>query len=92
MSKGCVDIAFTTAYFDFYDYDKPIKTYLSSSDNLYFIENYTSWTQFMVQTNNAKTSDNRFMSDNTDSLTFYSTKNKAQRTGNPNSFQGSPIV
>ena len=83
MSKGYVNITFTTVYFNFDDYDKPIKSIFQAQIIYTLLKNYTSWMQLMVETNNNKTSDNRFVSDTTDSLTFYSTKNKAQRTGNP---------
>ena len=92
MNEGFIDIAYTNAYFDFDDYDMPIKTYLSSSDNLYFVNNQLSWMQFLVQTNRAETSDNRLISSSSDSRLFYSIKNKVQRMANSNSFLNSPVA
>ena len=92
MNEGFIDIAYTNAYFDFDDYDMPIKTYLSSSDNLYFVNNQLSWMQFLVQTNRAETSDNRLISSSSDSRLFYSIKNKVQRMANSNSFLNNPVA
>ena len=92
MNEGFIDVVYTNAYFDFDDYDQPIKTYLSSSDNLYFVSNYVSWMQFLVQTNKAETSDNRFVSDASESTSFYAVKDKVQRIANVDGFLSDPVA
>ena len=83
LESGYVDIALINAYFDFNDYDKPIKTYLSSTEFL-FLRTNDECQQFqaLIQQNEVLTSDGRLYGEPFKSENFYSVTDKVYKTLN----------
>ena len=74
-------MALVNTYFDFDDYDNPIKTYLTSLENLFMTnDGKTRWFEAFIQENEAYTSDGIFYQESYEKTKFYSVHNTAFRT------------
>ena len=82
IQTGYINIAITRSYFDFDDYENPIKTFLSKSDNHFMLLNATNWAEYLVQENTAMRSDNVFYSEPYNETTFYDIGTKNIKTVN----------
>ena len=58
INNGYINVAVIRSYFDFDDYENPVKTFLSESENHFMLENTTTWIEYFVQENTAMRSDN----------------------------------
>ena len=78
IRDGYIDIALLNAYFDFDEYEDPIKTYLSTTENLFLTNDGTArWFEAMIQENEAHTSDGRLYNEPFKKTKFYSVTNRA---------------
>ena len=71
ITSGFINTAITRSYFDFDDYDAPVKTFLSEADNHFLVPNLTTWIEYFVQENTALTSDNILFSEPFTESKFY---------------------
>ena len=77
INSGYVEISFVNSYFDFNDYDTPVKKYLSSTNNLFMTNDGTTrWFEALVKQNEALTSDGIFYGEPFKSQKFYSVMQK----------------
>ena len=60
INSGYIDIALLNTYFDFDDYENPIKIYLEANEILFLHTNIANQFQGFVQHNSALISDNLF--------------------------------
>ena len=72
----------TRSYFDFDDFENPVKTFLSDSDNHYLLPNATTWVEYFLQENTALTSDNLFYSEPFKETKFYDIATEKVKTIN----------
>ena len=79
---GFVNTAMTRSYFDFDDFENPVKTFLSDSDNHYLLPNATTWVEYFLQENTALTSDNLFYSEPFKETKFYDIATEKVKTIN----------
>ena len=76
IHSGYIDISLVNSYFDFDDYETPIKRYLSSTNNLFLTnDNNTQWFDSFLKQNEALTSDGRFYGEPFKSKKFYAITN-----------------
>ena len=60
VNNGYLDIALINSYFDFDDYENPIKTYLGSTELMFMSEDLTQQFEALIQHNTVLDSDNLF--------------------------------
>ena len=73
INSGYVEISLVNSYFDFDDYDTPIKKYLTSTNNLFMTNgDITRWFSAFIKQNEALTSDGLLYSEPYKSHKFYS--------------------
>ena len=73
INSGYIEISLVNSYFDFDDYDTPIKKYLSSTNNLFMTNDGTTrWFEALLKLNEAQTSDGIFYNEAFKSRKFYS--------------------
>ena len=76
VHSGYIDISLVNSYFDFDDYETPIKRYLSSTNNMFLTnDNNTQWFEAFLKQNEALTSDGRIYGESFESKKFYSITN-----------------
>ena len=61
LNTHSISIQMISAYFDFNDYSKPIKTSLQDANIIYLNPNYSTFTRYGVYLNEVSTNDNLFM-------------------------------
>ena len=71
INLGFINSAIIRSYFDFDDYENPVKTFLKEADNHYMVPNFTTWIEYFVQENTALTSDNILFSEPFKESKFY---------------------
>ena len=59
ITTGFINVPITISYFDFDNYESPVKTILSEPDDHYLLPNTTTWVECFLRENTALTSDNR---------------------------------
>ena len=79
---GYINTAITRSYFDFDDYENPVKTFLSESDNHFMVLNTTTWVEYLVQENTALKSDNLLYNEQFKETIFYDVSTKNIKTIN----------
>ena len=90
--SGFVDVAYLNAYFDFDDYDSPIKPVLSSSNNIFMTaDNNTQWFETTIQENQAYTSDKRLYGEQFNKNIFYSISEKTHQSIHADSTYGALV-
>ena len=73
VNSGYIDIALVNSYFDFDDYENPIKKYLSSTNNMFMTnDGNTQWFEGLIKENEAFTSDGWIYNEPFESQKFYS--------------------
>ena len=77
-----MNIATVSAYFDFDDYETPIKTFMNDYDILSLSNSYDNFYDIKVQQNKAIINDDYIATNSEESLTYYSTSNPNYRTMN----------
>ena len=60
MAQQFIYVAALKTYFDYDDYENPIKSYVDDEDVVLMIQNYTSTLEIQVQQNHAYLADNLF--------------------------------
>ena len=60
VNYGYLDIALVHSYFDFDDYENPIKRYVGATELMFMNEDYTQQFKTLIQYNTVLDSDNRF--------------------------------
>ena len=83
MNSTYLNVAMISAYFDFDDYDQPIKKYLTDLDGMTLSSSVPSFLEINVQQNEALLSDNLIFPGSYESLKFYSVSNTKSRVVNP---------
>ena len=71
-----------STYFDYDDYDNPIKTYVDSLDLVNMLVNYTNIYDVKVKQNQAFLADNLIYNSGFDTLTFYNADDREYRVEN----------
>ena len=79
---GYINTAITRSYFDFDDFNDPVKTSLSQSDNHFMVLNSTTWIEYFVQESTALSSDNYVYNEPFKETTFYDTSPKSVQATN----------
>ena len=82
ITGGFVNTPITRSYFDFDDFENPVKTFLSDSDNHYMLPNATTWIEYFLQENTALTSDNLFYNAPYKEAKFYDVASEKVKTLN----------
>ena len=80
--NGYINIAITRSYFDFNDYENPVKTFLSESESFFMVEGITTWAGYYIQENTALRSDNLFYNEPFQESIFYDITTKNIKTVN----------
>ena len=83
INTSYLNVAMISAYFDFDDYDQPIKKYLTDLDGMTLSTSVPSVLEIKVQQNEALLSDNLIFPGSYESLKFYSVSNTINRVVNP---------
>lgn len=60
VSTGYLDIAIVNSYFDFDDYQNPIKRYVGATELMFMSESFTQHFEGLIQRNTVLDSDNLF--------------------------------
>ena len=77
INSGYVEVSLVNSYFDFHDYENPIKKYLSTTNNLFMTnDGKTRWFEALLKQNEARTSDGMLYSEPFKSQKFYSISNE----------------
>ena len=80
MSKHVIRAAILSSYFDYNDYDNPIKTYLDDEDYIGLLPEYSKYLELRVKKNTANLYDNLFYNYNPKTLAYYSAGDRLIRT------------
>ena len=71
INSGFINAPIAVSYFDFDNYESPVKTILSEPDDHYLLPNATTWVECFIRENTALTSDNIFYSEPFTETKFY---------------------
>ena len=83
INTSYLNVAMISAYFDFDDYDQPIKKYLTDLEGLTLTNTISNLLEVKIQQNEAFLSDSLIFPGSYDSLKFYSISNSKNRIINP---------
>ena len=83
INTSYLNVAMISAYFDFDDYDQPIKKYLTDMDGVSFSNSFSSFFEIKVQQNEALLSDNLIFPGSYELLKYYSIGSSISRISNP---------
>ena len=76
IETGFINIAIMRTYFDYDDYENPVKTFFGETENYFMIKDLTTWASYQVQENTALRSDNLFYNEPFKESKFYDVGNK----------------
>ena len=76
IETGFINIAIMRTYFDYDDYENPVKTFFGETENYFMIKDLTTWASYQVQENTALRSDNLFYNEPFKESTFYDVGSK----------------
>ena len=79
MNKHWVQIFVLSTYFDYDDFDNPLKTFVDDQDAYGMNNQLSSYLEIKVQQNKAYLSDNLFYNFNPEEKTYYNVKNRNYR-------------
>ena len=71
INTGFINVPITVSYFDFDNYESPVKTILSEPDDHYLLSNTTTWVECFIRENTALTSDNILFNEPFKETKFY---------------------
>ena len=74
MEKYWIQAAVLSTYFDYDDYDNPLKTYIDDQDIYSINDNFSTYVQLRVQQNKAYLADNLFFNSGFEERTYYNIK------------------
>lgn len=82
MGSTRMQVAIISTYFDYDDYDNPVKTYLGAMDLISLTPNLTQSLEVRVQENEGSTDDHLFFNIGFETVKFYNANTKIPRTEN----------
>lgn len=82
ITSGYIDLALVNTYFDFDDYDEPVKSYVTSTNNMFLTPDLTQYYEGFIQQNKVSKSDNIFFTADFEEEYFYTIENRNFKTFN----------
>ena len=76
MSQNTVNVAVINTYFDFNDYNSPVKTFLEDYSTISLVPNIDQYFKYSIRRNTATLYNNALYKSATSNYTFYSIGNK----------------
>ena len=89
MQRYWVQVIVLSTYFDYDEYDNPLKTYVDDQDVFSINDDFATYADLKVQQNKAYLADSLFFNYNFEEETYYNVKNRNHKTVNSALIQNS---